>query len=130
MEPITTVLACKWLAAHGIAAHAATAKGTVAAARPVAAGHTGLTATVLGTPIAATTIGGITFLNVYNNLVNDVYKQVKRGWRANPSAYEMRVIGRVAYDEARAALEADGILLTYADRIEMDWLRANFAFAA
>lgn len=59
MEPITTVLAWKWLAAHGIIAHAVTAKGTVAAARPVAAGHTGLTATVLGTPIAASTIGGM-----------------------------------------------------------------------
>jgi hypothetical protein len=130
MEPITTVLVWKWLAAHGIIAHAVTAKGTAAAAGPAAAGHTGVTATVLATPIAASTIGGITFLNVYNHLVNDVYKQVKRGWRANPSPHEMREISRVAYDKARAALEADGILLTYADRIEMNWLRMNVAFAA
>jgi len=130
MELITTVLAWKWLTAHGIIAHAVTAKGTAAAARPAVAGHTGLTATFLGTPIAASTIGGITFLNVYNHLMNDVYEQVRRGWRACPSPHEMREISRVAYSKARAALEADGILLTYADQIEMSRLRVNFAFAA
>jgi hypothetical protein len=59
-----------------------------------------------------------------------VYEQVRRGWRACPSPHEMREISRVAYSKARAALEADGILLTYADQIEMSRLRVNFAFAA
>jgi len=84
-----------------------------------------VTATVLAIPIAASTVGGITFLNVYDHLANDVYKQVEQGWRANPSHGEMREISRVAYDKARAEVESDGILLTYADRIEMNWLSLN-----
>lgn len=137
MEPITMTLAWKWLVAHGIIGHAASTKGAAAAtghtaAVHAAAVHTGLTATILGTPIAASTIGGITFLNVYKKLVEDVYDQVKRGWRARPSSYEMREISRAAYDGAWAALESRGIILTHADRSEMNLLkgRVNYEFAA
>lgn len=116
---IVTIIT-KWLAAHGViagaaghgagpvAGHVVAAKGTA-----LAAGHAGLhlTPTVaLGTAISASTVGGITFVNLYNNLLNDAYKQAKHGMRAWPTRYELRQIADAAYRTARAELERKGIL--------------------
>ncbi len=119
---IPIYLGWKLLAGHAAAGHAAAGHAAV--------GHAGLI-TILGTPIAASTFGGITFLDVYKNLVDDVYKQVKRGLRPKPSPHEMREISRVAYDEAREALKSTGIL-TDDDQTEMDSLKrqVDYAFAA
>jgi hypothetical protein len=149
-EPFTMiVLAAKWLATHTAAAHAAGAHAATvhaaaghaatahaaaghAATAHVAAGHAGLTTTVLGTPIAAATVGGVTFLNVYKRVVDDVYDEVKSGRRPKPSSQEMREISRVAYEMTRAILEQKNILMTDADRNEMDSLKTkvDYTFAA
>jgi len=132
-EPFTMIaLAAKWLATHTAAAHAAgvhaatahAAAGHVATAH-AAAGHAGLTTAVLGTPIAASTVGGVTFLNVYKRVVDDVYDEVKSGRRPKPSPQEMREISRVAYEMTRAILEEKNILMTDADRNEMDSLKTK-----
>jgi uncharacterized protein (DUF697 family) len=146
-EPFTMiVLAAKWLATHTAAAHAAGVHAATAHAAGVhaagvhaatahaaaghaatahAAGHAGLTTTVLGTPIAAATVGGVTFLNVYKRVVDDVYDEVKNGRRPKPSPQEMREISRVAYEMTRAILEEKNILMTDADRNEMDSLKTK-----
>lgn len=139
-EPFTMiVLAAKWLAthtavAHAAGVHAATAHATAGHAATVhaAAGHAGLTTTVLGTPIAASTVGGVTFLNVYKRVVDDVYNEVKSGRRPKPSPQDMREISRVAYEMTRAILEQKNILMTDADRNEMDSLKTkvDYTFAA
>jgi len=141
-EPFTMiVLAAKWLATHTAAAHAAGVHAATAhaaaghaagahaaaghAATAHAAGHAGLTTAVLGTPIAASTVGGVTFLNVYKRVVDDVYDEVKSGRRPKPSPEEMREISRVAYEMTRAILEEKNILITDADRDEMDSLKTK-----
>lgn len=122
-EPITIGIVAffKWMAAH-TAIHGATA---AAAAHPagtgIAAGAVGFhltPAVVLGTTIAASTVGGITFVNIYNNLLNDVYRQAKRGLRGMPSLAERRQILDSAYRAARAELVRNGIL-TPANQAEM-----------
>jgi hypothetical protein len=87
---------------------------------------------VLGIPIAAVTVGGITFINVYKHAVDDVYDQVKKNLRAKPSAQEMREIRRLAYETTQAVLIENNILITVADRNEMDSLKTkvDYAFAA
>ena len=79
---IPIYLAGKLLIGHAAAGHAAAGHAAAghAAAGHAAAAHAGLT-TILGTPIAASAFGGITFLDVYKNLVDDVYDQVKLGLR-------------------------------------------------
>jgi len=138
MEPITMFFAGKWFAAHAAAGHAAAAHAAAAhaaaahaAAGHAAAAHAGLT-TILGTPIAASTIGGITFRDVYKRLVDDVYDGVRKGLRSEPSPQEMREISSLAYEKAREALKDKRILLTAADRDEMDSLKrqVDYAFAA
>ena len=85
-------------AAHGTAAvvaHAAAAKGaaavaakgTAAVAGHAAAGHLG-TAALVGATITASTLGGATFLNVYNNTLDDLYKNLKRRWKRVPTPGE------------------------------------------
>jgi hypothetical protein len=74
----------KAVAAHAAAAHAAAAQATAAhAAAAPAAVVTGIAGTahafVFGTQIEATTLAGITFVNLYNNVLNDLYKRFKRG---------------------------------------------------
>jgi hypothetical protein len=148
MEPITMFFAGKWFAAHAVAAHAAAghaAAGHAAAGHAAvghaaaghaavghaAAGHAGVT-TILGTPIAASTIGGITFRDVYKRLVDDVYDGVSKGLRSKPSPQEMREISSLAYEMATEALKEKQILLKAADRDEMDSLKrqVDYAFAA
>jgi hypothetical protein len=138
-EPITIGIIAffKWMAAHtaihaaAAGAHGAAAAGTHAAGAHVLGVHaagTGLAAgtasfhfapaVVLGTTIAASTVGGITFVNIYNNLLNDLYSQTKRGLRGAPSLAERRQILDSAYRAARAELVRSGIL-TPANQDEM-----------
>lgn len=132
MPVITTgivVIVTKWLAAHGIIAGAAAHPAQVAAAgHAIGAGHIAATGTalaghaalhltpavVLGTTISASTLGGITFVNLYNNLLNDAYKQAKHSARGTPTRDELRQIADAAYRAARAELARRG-RLTSAD---------------
>jgi hypothetical protein len=131
-EPITIGIIAffKWMAAHtaihgatAAGAHGVAAAGTHAAGAHVLGAHaagTGLAAgtagfhltpaVVLGTTVAASTVGGITFVNIYNNLLNDLYSQAKRGLRGAPSLAERRQILDSAYRAARAELVRRGIL--------------------
>jgi len=142
-EPITIGIIAffKWMAAH-TAIHGATAAagahtaavsthavgahalGLHAAGTGLAAGTAGVhltPAVVLGTTIAASTVGGITFVNIYNNLLDDVYNQAKRGLRGMPSPAERRQVLDSAYRAARAELVRKGIL-TPAHQAEMSWI--------
>src|ERR1700745_1293654 len=114
-EPITIGIAAliKWIAAHhagpttpaGVGAHAS---GTAAIAG-VAGSH--LTpAVVFGTTIAASTVGGITFINIYNHLLDAFSKQAKGGLRGMPSTADRRQILDSAYRAARAELVRKRIL--------------------
>jgi hypothetical protein len=136
-EPVTIGLIAlfKWASAHLAVHGAAAAAGTHTAATAAtvhtlaaagtthtlaAAGTTHPLATaagfhltpaaVLGTTIAASTFGGVTFLNLYNNLLDDVYSQAKRGLRGMPSAAERRQIADAAYKAAKAELERKRIM--------------------
>jgi hypothetical protein len=127
--PVITIgivaIVTKWLAAHGVIAGAAVhpapvaaaghaiGAGHVAATGTALAGHAGLhltSAVVLGTTISASTFGGITFISLYNNLLNDAYKRAKHGTRAMPTRDELRQIADAAYRAARAELERKGFL--------------------
>jgi ribosome maturation protein Sdo1 len=69
---------------------------------------------------------------VYKRVVDDVYDEVKSGRRPKPSPQDMREISRVAYEMTRAILEQKNILMTDADRNEMDSLKTkvDYTFAA
>ncbi len=71
------------VAGHAAAGHL----GTAAVAGHAAAGHLG-TAALVGATITASTLGGATFLNVYNNTLDDLYKNLKRRWKRVPTPGE------------------------------------------
>jgi hypothetical protein len=126
--------------AHGGAAHTATttALGHVAATHTatttalghVAATHTATTTalghgamSILALPVAATTIGGVTFLNVYHEMTNDAYSAVKEGFkRLLLSPQEKRQVLDSAYSETQRRLRAKGIFITEATMREANKL--------
>jgi hypothetical protein len=114
------------LAAAGTT-HTLAAAGTTHTLATAAVGFHLTPAAVLGTTIAASTVGGITFLNIYNNLLDDVYSQAKRGLRGMPSAAERRQIADAAYRAAKAELERKHIM-TPESQAEMS--RVYLALAA
>jgi hypothetical protein len=111
------------------AGHAATAKGTAIAAGHAAAGHVGShlgPATLLATTIAASTVGGAMFLNVFNHTIDDIYEAVRRGFRRAPTRRELHDITQTIYRNTRLELSRKGIL-THAD--DKDMRRIAFALA-
>jgi hypothetical protein len=114
-EPITISICClvkaitahsaTGLAVHQSAAHAATG---LAVYRPAA--HA---ASILSMPIAATTFGGVTFLDVYSEMVKDAYEvikaQLKRPWL---SPHERLAVADSALAETRHILQQKGIFIS------------------
>jgi hypothetical protein len=99
-------------AVHTAAVHTAAVNGTAQGI------HFSLPA-LLGTTVAVSTFGGITFVKLYGNLLDDLYKEVKRRGRRMPTRFEAKRVLDQAYSNARAQLEAEGFL-TPADQREMN----------
>lgn len=119
-EPITISICClvkaitahsaTGLAFHQSAAHAASAHAATGLAVYRPAAHA---ASILGMPIAATTFGGVTFLDVYSEMVKDAYEvikaQLKRPWL---SPHERLAVADSALAETRHILQQKGIFIS------------------
>jgi len=73
---------------------------------------------LVGATITASTLGGATFLNVYNNTLDDLYKNLKRRWKRVPTPGERQEVLAAAYRNTRQELSSRGIL-SHADKREM-----------
>lgn len=108
------------VAAHMAAAHAAA--GHVAAAHG-AAGHAAAVqssvAQILGTQVVAGTVGGIVLANFLNNVLNDIYKQVKGGLIQPLTKTDLGAFINAASSDVRADFTRRGIRLDKESQLEI-----------
>ncbi len=127
LEPITFSIYClvKAITAHTATAHTATGLAVHQSAAHAASAHaaTGLAVhrpaahavSILSMPIAATTFGGVTFLDVYSEMVKDTYEVIKaqfmRPWL---STHERLAVADSALARTRQILQQKGIIISQA----------------